>query len=59
MGDKYKPNLERNKILLPVMTHISKTLEGLYKHYWLAGGTLLGKLNFIIFLTNHYTKILF
>ena len=42
MGDKYKPNIERNNMLLPVMSHMSKTLEGLYKHYWLAGGTLLG-----------------
>ena len=42
IGEKYKQNEERNKMLLPVMSHISKTLERLYKHYWLAGGTLLG-----------------
>jgi phosphorylcholine metabolism protein LicD len=34
--------VERHNMLLPVMSHISKTLEGLYKRYWLAGGTLLG-----------------
>jgi hypothetical protein len=42
LGDSYKQNVDRNKMLSPVMSHISKTLEGLYKHYWLAGGTLLG-----------------
>lgn len=42
LNDKYRQDLIKNKMLLPVITHIMSTLEGLSKHYWLAGGTLLG-----------------
>jgi hypothetical protein len=42
LGANYTQNLKRNKMLQPVISHISKTLEKLHKHYWLAGGTLLG-----------------
>jgi fukutin len=39
---KYVQNETINKIISPVIEHITQTLEGLEKHYWLAGGTLLG-----------------
>lgn len=42
LGANYSQNAKKNTMLLPVMKNISKTLEGLRKHYWLAGGTLLG-----------------
>lgn len=42
LGSSHNQNLEKNKMVLPVIKHISETLESNYKHYWLAGGTLLG-----------------
>ena len=42
MGPSYKPNLKRNKMITPVVQHLADTLETNKKHYWLAGGTLLG-----------------
>lgn len=42
LGSNYTQDLKKNKMLQPVLGHISKTLEKLRKHYWLAGGTLLG-----------------
>jgi phosphorylcholine metabolism protein LicD len=41
-GKSYAQNESRNKMISPVMQHISRKLESLGKHYWLAGGTLLG-----------------
>ncbi len=41
-GKNYTQNESRNKMISPVMQHISRKLESLGKHYWLAGGTLLG-----------------
>ena len=41
-GSKYQPNNERNKMISPVVRHLTSTLESFGKHYWLAGGTLLG-----------------
>ena len=29
-------------MILPVVQHLTSTLESYEKHYWLAGGTLLG-----------------
>jgi hypothetical protein len=42
LGPKHNQDLKKNKMILPVVTHISETMESMYKHYWLAGGTLLG-----------------
>jgi hypothetical protein len=42
LGPKHSQDLKKNKMVLPVVTHISESLESMYKHYWLAGGTLLG-----------------
>ena len=42
MGANYTQNGKRNKMISSVMVHISETLESFYKHYFLAGGTLLG-----------------
>ena len=42
MGPTYRQNLKRNKMIAKVTEHISDTLESFNKHYWLAGGTLLG-----------------
>lgn len=42
IGKKYAQNEKKNKMISPVIEHLSNSLEGFYKHYWLAGGTLLG-----------------
>jgi hypothetical protein len=42
MGPSYAQNIKRNKMISKVTEHISDTLDSFYKHYWLAGGTLLG-----------------
>ena len=42
MGANYTQNSKRNKMISGVITHLSESLESFYKHYWLAGGTLLG-----------------
>jgi hypothetical protein len=44
LGSKYKQDLKKNAMVLPVMAYIATTLEGFEKNYWLAGGTLLGKI---------------
>jgi hypothetical protein len=38
----YSPNFEKNNQLFPGMIHITEYLTSIYRHYWLAGGTLLG-----------------
>ena len=35
-------NRKKNKIILNTLGYISSSLESYLKHYWLAGGTLLG-----------------
>jgi phosphorylcholine metabolism protein LicD len=42
MGPTYRQNVKRNKMIAKVTEHIVDTLESFNKHYWLAGGTLLG-----------------
>lgn len=42
LGTKYAQNEKKNNMISPVIEHISNSLEEYYKHYWLAGGTLLG-----------------
>lgn len=42
LGSKHQQDIKKNKIVAPVIEHISKSLESFRKHYWLAGGTLLG-----------------
>jgi hypothetical protein len=42
LGPKYNQDIKKNRMILPVVKHISQTLESNYVHYWLAGGTLLG-----------------
>ncbi len=42
IGPSYAQNIKRNKMISKVTEHISDTLDSFYKHYWLAGGTLLG-----------------
>jgi len=46
LGKKYAQNENKNKMVTKVTEHMSGTLENFYKHYWLAGGTLLGLLLF-------------
>lgn len=41
-GVKYEQNREKNEQILKVIEYISEKLEGFSKHYWLAGGSLLG-----------------
>ena len=43
LGDSYAQNEVRNAMITPITKYISNSLESYYKHYWLAGGTLLGK----------------
>lgn len=50
LGAKLKQNEKKNKMVAPVIEHITQTLESLRKHYWLAGGSLLPYLNFIPFI---------
>ena len=38
----YTQNASQNKMVSAVMKYITESLEQLGKHYWLAGGTLLG-----------------
>ena len=38
----YKQNNEKNKRLSKPASHIQDILQSFNKHYWLAGGTLLG-----------------
>ena len=47
LGKKYAQNEKKNKMVTKVTEHLSDSLEGFYKHYWLAGGTLLGLLSYI------------
>lgn len=42
LGPSYAQNAKRNKMISPVVKHLTGTLESFRKHYWLAGGTLLG-----------------
>ncbi len=42
LGQAYGQNETLNKILLPPLLNVIKILENSKKHYWLAGGTLLG-----------------
>jgi len=35
-------NLKKNEMILKTLGYISQSLESYSKHYWLAGGTLLG-----------------
>lgn len=42
LGPKHQQDAKKNKMIGPVLEHISKSLESFRKHYWLAGGTLLG-----------------
>ena len=48
IGKKYIQNEKKNKMISVVTGHLSETLEKFEKHYWLAGGTLLGKFLFKI-----------
>ena len=43
VDEKYKQNATRNLIILRDLKEIKSVLEGYYKNYWLAAGTLLGK----------------
>jgi hypothetical protein len=42
LGVKYKQDRKKNRMISPVLKHLTGTLESMQKHYWLAGGTLLG-----------------
>ncbi len=42
IGDTYKQNEKMNKMIENTTEHVIETLENFEKHYWLAGGTLLG-----------------
>jgi hypothetical protein len=44
IGKKYNQNEKKNKMISVVTEHLSETLEKFEKHYWLAGGTLLGRI---------------
>ena len=46
LGVTYVQKEDKNKMVSPVVDYITGTLESLGKHYWLAGGTLLGRLIF-------------
>jgi len=41
-GKKYEQNHEKNAKISKVIEYISEKLENFSKHYWLAGGSLLG-----------------
>ncbi len=41
-NQNYFHNEKKNEMVSSVMIYITQSLESLYKHYWLAGGTLLG-----------------
>ncbi len=44
-NEKYfniKQNQGKNEVILKTLGYISQSLESYLKHYWLAGGTLLG-----------------
>lgn len=42
LGPKYRQDRRKNRIIAPVIKHMTESLEAMRKHYWLAGGTLLG-----------------
>lgn len=44
IGSKYRQNEKKNKMIAPVIQHITQTLESMGKHYWLAGGQNLAAL---------------
>ena len=47
LGSEYKQDNKKNQMIAPVIEHITRTLESLGKHYWLAGGALLKILQYI------------
>jgi hypothetical protein len=42
LSPNYTQNNTLNNIIRPALIHIAKTLETFQKHYFLAGGSLLG-----------------
>ena len=42
LGPKHNQDAKKNSMVMPVVKYIANSLEENYKHYWLAGGTLLG-----------------
>ena len=43
LNNNYQQNLTQLKLIQPSLQYIVQFLESINKHYWLSGGTLLGK----------------
>ena len=49
LGETYSQNSTRNEKIIDGIKYFSRTIESLYKPYFLFGGSLLGKINDFFF----------